>query len=166
MRKLCLSGFRLVVLFCCLVAPPFAVYDSLNQDEWRQVATFIANLAVFNKECLLCQKRPKDRGENTSNLTKHVTVHHSRNYQNVMINFHRRTRRRRGQRQWLDNVFYRNIRQWASSGHLVTVEAIRHRFPNLLLRRQRQEVTYTMWLLDDDDTLTASTVNLLIIDTD
>ena len=48
MRKLCLSGFRLVVLFCCLVAPPFAVYDFLNQDERQQVATFIANL-VFQQ---------------------------------------------------------------------------------------------------------------------
>ena len=58
--------------------------------------------------------------------------------------------------QRLKNVFYRNIRQWASSGHLVTVEANRHRLPNLLLRPQRQEVTYTMWLIHD--TLTASAV--------
>ena len=44
-----------------------------------------------NEECLLCQKRPKD-------LTKQVTVHHSRNYQFVMINFHWWTRwRRHGQ---------------------------------------------------------------------
>ena len=42
MRRLCLSGFR-------LVAPPFAVHDAHNQGE-RQVATFIANnLAVFQQ---------------------------------------------------------------------------------------------------------------------
>ena len=41
MRKLCLSRFRLVALFCCLVAPPFAVYDSLNQDERQHVTTFM-----------------------------------------------------------------------------------------------------------------------------
>ena len=47
-----------------------------------------------------------------------------------------------------------------SSGPLVTVEgeANRHRLPNLLLRPQRQEVTYTMGLIDGDYTLTASTV--------
>ena len=73
MRKVCLSGFRLMALFCCSVTPPFAVYDSLNQDERQRVTS-----------------APKDSGGNTSNLTKHVTVHHSRNYQNVMINFHRR----------------------------------------------------------------------------
>jgi len=35
-----------------------------------------------------------DVGPNsTSNLPKHANVHHSRNYQNMIINFHRRTRR-------------------------------------------------------------------------
>ena len=47
MCKLCLSGFHLVALFCCLVAPPFAVYNSLNQDERQHVRTFIASLAVY-----------------------------------------------------------------------------------------------------------------------
>ena len=45
MRRLCLSGFR-------LVAPPFAVHDAHNQGlgERQQVATFIANnLAVFQQ---------------------------------------------------------------------------------------------------------------------
>ena len=42
MRKLCLSGFRLVALFYCLVAPLFAIFDSLNQDERQQVAPKIA----------------------------------------------------------------------------------------------------------------------------
>ena len=60
---------------------------------------------------------------------------------------------------WPENVFYRNIRQWASNGHLVTVEANRHRLPNLLSNcgNHRQEVTYTTWLINDDDVLTAST---------
>ena len=49
MRRLCLSGFRLVALFGCLVAPPFAVRDAHNQDERQQVATFIANLALFQQ---------------------------------------------------------------------------------------------------------------------
>ena len=49
MRRLCLSGFRLVALFCCLVAPPFAVHDAHNQDERQNVATFIANLALFQQ---------------------------------------------------------------------------------------------------------------------
>ena len=64
MRKLCLPGFRLVALFSCLVAPPFAVFDSLNQDERQQVATFIANLAVFPTKCV-CYVRsaPKIAGE-------------------------------------------------------------------------------------------------------
>ena len=43
MRRLCLSGFR-------LVAPPFAVHDAHSQGERQQVATFIAyNLAVFQQ---------------------------------------------------------------------------------------------------------------------
>ena len=43
MRRLCLSGFR-------LMAPPFVVHDAHNQDERQQVATFIANnLAVFQQ---------------------------------------------------------------------------------------------------------------------
>ena len=59
MRKLCLSGFRLVALFCCLVAPPFAVFDSLNQDERQQVATFIANFAVFQQRVSAMPKAPQ-----------------------------------------------------------------------------------------------------------
>ena len=47
MRRLCLSGFHLVALFCCLVAPPFAVHDAHNQDERQNVAMFIANLALL-----------------------------------------------------------------------------------------------------------------------
>ena len=54
------------------------------------------------------------------------------------------TSSRTSQRQRLENVFYRNIRQCANSGHLVTVEANHHWLPNLLLRPQRQELTYTM----------------------
>ena len=59
MRKLCLSGFRLVALFCCLVAPPFVVFDSLNQGERQQVATFIANLAVFQQRVSAMPKAPQ-----------------------------------------------------------------------------------------------------------
>ena len=33
MRKLCLSGFRLVALVCCLVASPFAVYDWTKTND-------------------------------------------------------------------------------------------------------------------------------------
>ena len=55
--------------------------------------------------------------------------------------------------QRLENVFYRNIHR-ASSKHIVTVEANRHRLPNLL--PQRREMTYTMRLINDDVTLTAS----------
>ena len=57
--------------------------------------------------------------------------------------------------QRLENVFYRNIPHRASSKHIVTVDANGHRLPNLLL--QRREMTYTMRLIDDDVTLTAST---------
>ena len=60
--QLCLSGFRLVARFCCLVAPPFAVYDSLNQDERQQVATFIANLAVFQQRVSAMLKAPQRLG--------------------------------------------------------------------------------------------------------
>ena len=44
MRRLCLSGFRLVALFCCLVAPLFAVHAAHNQDEQQN-----ANLALFQQ---------------------------------------------------------------------------------------------------------------------
>ena len=46
MRRLCLSGFRLVALFCCLVAPPFAVHDAHNQDERQHV---VRSLALFQQ---------------------------------------------------------------------------------------------------------------------
>ena len=59
MRKLCLSVFRLVALFFCLVAPPFSVFDSLNQDERQQVAAFIANLAVFQQRVSAMPKAPQ-----------------------------------------------------------------------------------------------------------
>ena len=59
MRKLRLSGFRLVALICCLVAPPFAVFDSFNQDERQQVATFVANLAVFQQSVCCAKNVPK-----------------------------------------------------------------------------------------------------------
>ena len=59
MRKLCLSGFRLVALFCSLVAPPFAVFDSLNQDKRQQVATFVANLAIFQQRVSAMPKAPQ-----------------------------------------------------------------------------------------------------------
>ena len=49
MRRLCLSGIRLVALFCCLVAPPFAVHDAHKQNERQNVATFITNLALFQQ---------------------------------------------------------------------------------------------------------------------
>ena len=95
MRRLCLSGFRLVALFCCLVAPPFAVHDAHNQDKRQNVATFIANLALFQQR--LCYAR------NVSKIGKYIefdeTCHQSRSYQNVMINFRRTACRRRcGQR--------------------------------------------------------------------
>jgi hypothetical protein len=100
MRKLCLPGFRLVALFSCLVAPPFAVFDSLNQDERQQVATFIVNLAVFQQRVSAMPKAPQRLRGKYIDLTKQVTVHHSRNYQDMIINFHQRTRRRRcGQRR-------------------------------------------------------------------
>ena len=100
MRKLCLSGFRLVALFCSLVAPPFAVYDSLNQDEQQQVATFIANLAVFQQRVSAMPKAPQRlRGKYIEfEATSHCTPF--KKCQNEKINFHRRTRRhRRGQRR-------------------------------------------------------------------
>ena len=53
-------------------------------------------------------------------------------------------------------LFLWNIRQWARSGHLVIVEATRHRLPNLLLWLQRQWDVYNV--IHDDDTLTASAV--------
>ena len=150
-----------MALVCCLVAPTFAVYDFLNPDDHDNMSQRSSPIwQFFNKECLLCQKYPKDSGGNTSNLPKHITVHHSRNYQNAMINFHRKDTSTSSwtTSQWLENVFYRNVQQWSRRGHLDTVEANRHRLPSLQLRPQRQEVIYTMWLIDDVDTLTASTV--------
>ena len=99
-----------------------------------------------NKECLLRQKRPKDCRGNTSNLTKQVTVHHSRNI-NVMINFHRGTRPRlRGLRRNANDPRTCSIEIFNNEQavDILLVEANRHRLPNLLLWPQRQEVTYTM----------------------
>ena len=159
MRRLCLSGFR-------LVAPPFAVHDAHNQGERQQVVTFIANnLAVFQQRVsAVLEASQREQGKY---IEFDETCHHSRSYQNVMINFHRMasstswtTSHCHWLCHWLENVFYRNIRQWPSNGHLVTVEANRHLLPNLLRNcgKHRQEVTYTTWLINDDDVLTASTV--------
>ncbi|KAK2163836.1 hypothetical protein NP493_1444g01020 [Ridgeia piscesae] len=54
MRRLCLSGFRLVALFCCLVAPPFAVHNAHNQDERQLVERSSLIWHFSNKDCLLC----------------------------------------------------------------------------------------------------------------
>ena len=40
MRKLCLSGFRLVLL---VGGATVCLYDSLNQDERQHVTTFFVN---------------------------------------------------------------------------------------------------------------------------
>ena len=77
------------------MAPPFAVHDAHNQDERQNVATFIANLALFQQR--LCYAR------NVSKIGKYIefdeTCHQSRSYQNVMINFRRTACRRCGQRR-------------------------------------------------------------------
>ena len=87
MRRLCLSGFR-------LVAPPFAVHDAHNQDERQQVATFIANLALFQQRVsAMLETSQRQRGKYSE---FDQTCHQSRSYQNMMINIHRR---RRGQRR-------------------------------------------------------------------
>ena len=63
--RLCFSELR-------LVARPVAVHDAHNQSE-RQVATFVANFAVFQQR-VSAMLEASQRG-NTSNLTKHVTNH-------------------------------------------------------------------------------------------
>ena len=150
MRRLCLSGFRLVALFCCLVAPPFAVHDAHNQDERQHVA----NLALF-------QQRLSASEGNTSNMSPIKKLSKRDDKLSSYGMSTSSTLWTTSHCRWLENVFYRNIRQWASSGHQVTVEANRHRLPNLL-RPQRQEVTYTTWLINDDDSLTASTVTVTL----
>ena len=163
MRRLCLSGFR-------LVAPPFAVHDAHNQGERQQVATFIGianNLAVFQQRVCCARSVSKIAWEihriwrNMSpfkKLSKRDDQLSSYGVVDVVDNVALPLS------HWLENVFYRNIRQWASNGHLVTVEANRHRLPNLLSNcgKHRQEVTYTSWLINDDDVLTASTVTLTV----
>ena len=96
MRKHCLSGFRLVALFCCLVAPPFTVFDALNQDE-RQVATFVAYLAVFQQRMCYAKSAQNIAGKYIEfDETSHSPPF--KKLSKVMINFHRRTRRRRRRR--------------------------------------------------------------------
>ena len=84
--------------FCCLVAPPFAVYDSLNQDERQHVTTFIANLAVFlTKSVSYTRSAPKTAGEHLEfDETSHCPSF--KKLSSMMINFHQRTRRRRRHR--------------------------------------------------------------------
>ena len=98
MRKLCLSEFRLVALFCCLVAPPLAVNDAHNQDERQQVATFIANLAVFQQRVSAMPKAPQRLRGKYIEFDEKSHCPPFKKYQNVIINYHRRTRQcRRGQ---------------------------------------------------------------------
>ena len=69
-------------------------------NERQQVATFIANLAVFQQRVSTMPKAPQRlRGKYIEfDETSHCPP--IKKYQNVMINFHRRTRRRhRGQRR-------------------------------------------------------------------
>ena len=106
-----------MALFCCLVAPPlpYTTPSTKTNDKKSQRSSLIWQFS--NKECLLCQKRPKDSGGNISNVTYYYlylycllfivacfeinwsefdeTSHCPpfKKYQNVMINFHRRTRR-------------------------------------------------------------------------
>ena len=129
MRKLCLSGF------CVVAPPPFAVYDSL-----------IANLAVFQQRVSAMPKAPQRlRGK----YIEFDETSHCPPFKKLLKRDDQLSSKNMSTLSWttsqrLENVFYRNIRQWARSGHLVTVKANHHRLPNLLLRPQRQEVTYTM----------------------
>ena len=88
MRKVCLSGFPFggaVLLFggatVCRIRLSQPRRTTTCYNVHRQFGSFSTN-SVCN-----ARSAPKIGG-NTSNLPKHVTLHHSRNYQNVMINFH------------------------------------------------------------------------------
>ena len=145
-----------MALFCCLVAP--TTPSTKMNDNKSQRSSLIWQFS--KKECLLCQKRPKDcRGKYIEfDETSHCPLFKKLSKRDDQLSPKDTSTSSWTTSQRLENVFYQNIRQWASSRHLVTVEANHHRLPNLLLRPQRQELTYTMWLIHDDDTLSASTV--------
>ena len=83
MRRLCLSEFR-------LVAPPVAVHDAHNQSKRQQVATFVANLAVFQQRVSAMLEAARGVSKIAGKYIEFdETCHQSRSYQNVMINFHR-----------------------------------------------------------------------------
>ena len=133
MRRFCLSRFYLVALFCCLVAPPFAIYDSLNQDKRQHVTTCFSTKSVC-----YARSAPKIAGGNTLCLEETC---HCPSFKKLSKRDDQLSSKDTSTSSWtmstsqrLENVFYRNIRPLASSGYLVTVEVNRHRLPNLLLR--------------------------------
>ena len=127
MRKLCLSGFHLVVLFCCLVALPFAIYDYLStktNDNMLQRSSPIWQF--FNRECLLCQKRPKDREEIhqiCQNMSLSIIQETIKTWSKDTSTSPSPSPSSWTTSQWFENEFYQNIRQWVCSGHLVIVKA-------------------------------------------
>ena len=146
-----LSGF-------CLVALPFAVSDSLNQDKRQHVTTFIANLAVLQQRMSAMPEAPQRQWGKVNEFdeTCHCLLVNKLSKHDDQLSSKDKSASSWTTSQRLENMFYRNISR-ASSGHLVTVKANRYQLP-IILRPQRQEVTYMMWLIDDDDRLTASTV--------
>ena len=126
------------------------LYDSLNQDERQQVTTFIANMAVFQQRLSAMPKAPlKLQGKYIEfDETSHCPLFKKLSKCDDQLSS-KNTSMSSWTTSWttsqrLENVFYRNIRQRVSSGHLVTVEANHHWLPNQLLLPQHQEVTYTM----------------------
>ena len=139
MRRLCLSEFR-------LVAPPVAVHDAHNQSE-RQVAAFVANLAVFQQSVCYARGVSKIAGEihriwrNMSPIKKHriwrnmSPIKKLSKRDDQLSSYGTSTSSMSwttSHCHWLENMFYQNIRQWATSGYLVTVEVNHHQLPNLL----------------------------------
>ena len=156
-----------MALFCCLVAPPFAVYDSHNQDERQQVATFITNLAVFpTKNVCYARSAPKIAGE-IHQVWFTVTVHHSRNYQNMNDDQLSSKPKDTSTSIVVDNFAMTRecvlskcstmSTQWTSSysqSESPSVAEFTTAAP-----ASRSDIYDTMWLIDDDDALTSLTAS-------
>jgi len=73
MRKLCLSGFRLVTLVWWRHHLPYMTL-STKTDNMSQRQRSAPVWQFSNKECLLCQKRPKDSGGEIHRICRNMAL--------------------------------------------------------------------------------------------
>ena len=151
MRKLCLFGFRLVALLCCLVAPLFAVYDSLNKDEWQHLTTFIANFAFFQQKVSAMPEAPQRWVE--FDETCHCPSFKKLSKRDDQLSSKDTPTSLWTASQWLENMFYRNIGQWTSSYTRSDLPSVAE--STTVATASRSDIHD---VIDNDDTLATSTV--------